>query len=177
MLVATGAYAQSNNANPHAKGNAADPAKTAAAAPGTPAAGTAGTAVTTTGDKAKDKLDDAKNKLGDKKDQAEAKGKDLGDRASRKAKQLEEKKTKLSAHLKSPMDDSAKQELRRHAERVARLERIKSLAETAKDTDATDRATKLLAKEHARHDKWMDKLGTTAAATPAAQPNKKEGAQ
>jgi hypothetical protein len=169
LLVTTSAYAQSNNANPHAKGNAAEPAKGAGAPAANPAAAAAN-AGAKADEKAKDKADDAKGKLDNAKDKAEAKGKDLGDRASRKAKQLEDEKTKLKTQLKGPMDEATKQQLRHHAERVAKLERIKSLAETAKDTDGVERATKLLAKENARHDKWMEKHASMPAGTPAAVP-------
>jgi hypothetical protein len=172
LLVTTSAYGQSEKANPHAKANAADPAHKAgapAANPATPAANPAAPAPGAKADEAKKNLDDKDKK--DKAGEAKGMGHEVGDRASRKAKQLEDQKAKLRASLKGPMDEAAKQELRRHAERVARLERIKSLAETAKDTDVAERATKLLAKENARHDKWMEKLAANpGGGTPAAAP-------
>jgi hypothetical protein len=147
MLLASTATAQAPNANPQAQGRAADPAKNAtAAAPATPAA---------KGDENKENADD--------------KGKDA-DRAARKAKEHEAQKAMLTATLKAPVDDALKQELRLHAERTARVERIKSVAADAKDADAGERAAKLLAKENARHDKWMDKHAAGAAPTPAAAP-------
>ena len=46
---------------------------------------------------------------------------------------------------------------------------IKVVATEAKDTDAVDRAGKLLGKENARHDKWMEKhVAVAAPAVPAA---------
>jgi len=84
----------------------------------------------------------------------------------------------LSARLKGPADDALKQELRRHAERVARLDRIKAVAADAKDADSGERATKLLAKENARHDKWMEKqTAATPPAAPVMAPVTKEGAK
>ena len=65
--------------------------------------------------------------------------------------------------LKGPLDVPVKEELRRHAERVARIERIKAVATDAKDNDAMDRAGKLIGKENARHDKWM---GNTSQPRP-----------
>jgi len=102
-----------------------------------------------------------------------------GERAARKAKEHEAQKIKLNAVLKGPADEALKEELRRHAERVARIERIKSVATDAKDADSGARATKLLAKENARHDKWMEKRSATptTATAPAALPATKEGAK
>jgi hypothetical protein len=162
MLLASTATAQAPNANPHGKGNAADPASHAGA-PGAKG-------------EDKPKADD-KAKPGEKKDTDKT-----AERAARKGKEHDAQKAKLSALLKAPADEAMKQELRRHAERVARLERIKSVATDAKDTDAGERATKLLVKENTRHDKWMEKstasAGTGVPTTaPAAQPATKEGAK
>lgn len=159
-LLTTTAYAQSPNADPHAKGHAAEPAKAAA---------TAGAKVQDKTESAVDKGKEgkeAKDKLDGKADKAGAEGKDLGDRTARKAKEHAAQKAKLGTMLKGPMDEPVKQELRRHAERLARIERVKSVAEGAKDTDVAERATKLLAKENARHDKWMEKHVATPSATP-----------
>lgn len=79
--------------------------------------------------------------------------KGLADHAERRAKEHDAQRAKLATTMKGPMDDALKQELRRHAERVARIERVKSVATDAKDKDAVDRAGKLLAKENARHEK------------------------
>ena len=135
-LLASSAYGQSPNANPHA---------------------------------------DEKAKAG------EDKSKGAADRAARIAKEHGEEKAKLATMLKGPMDSAVKEELRRHAERSARIARIKSLADTAKDADASDRATKLQAKEDARHDKWMAKHAAAPAtptpATPTPATDTKGGAQ
>jgi hypothetical protein len=121
----------------------------------------------------KDKKADDKDKKADDKDKkADDKGKSGSDRAARIAKQHEDQKAKLQSTLKGPMDASVKEELRRHAERVARIERIKAVATDAKDNDAVERSAKLVGKENARHDKWLEKhvgtAGTPAAVTPAA---------
>ena len=155
-LLATGAYAQNNNASPQGKANAADKA-----------AGAGDKA----GDKAEKKAEKADDKAEKKADKADDKGKSEGaggDRASKKAKEHEALKEKLKGKLKGPMDESVKQELRRHAERLAKLERIKAVATTEKDTANADKATSLITKENARHDKWMDKhvAGAAGGATP-----------
>lgn len=153
-LLATGAYAQNPHAAPQGKANAADKAEKAADKPGDKA------------DKAADKADKAGDKGGEK-------GKSADDRASRKAKEHEAQREKLKSMLKGPMNEALKQELRRHAERLARLERIKAVAQTEKDAASVDKATSLIAKENERHDKWMNKH--VATATPAA--DTKGGAQ
>lgn len=93
------------------------------------------------------------------------------DRGARMKAEHESERAKLIAVLHAPLDDAGKQELKKHALRVAYLERIKALATAAKDQDAIDRATKLLEKETARHDKWLASLKTTAQANPTATPN------
>lgn len=179
-LLATTAYAQSPNANPNAtahgqgQGKTVEPTKTAAPGAGEKAGGKLDKAADKTGDKAKD----LKDKVGEKADNA----KDSVERTARKAKQHDEQKAKLGTMLKGPMDEATKQELRRHAERLAKIERIKSIAETSKDNDSTERATKLMTKETTRHDTWMQKhVATTTTITPgtvpAAQPDSKGGAK
>jgi hypothetical protein len=93
------------------------------------------------------------------------------DRAARAKAQHDEQRAKLVSILHHPMDQATREELKRHARRVARLERIKTLATDAKDDDSAQRAAKLLEKENARHDKWL----TTAAATAQASPNDTKG--
>ena len=159
-LLATGAYAEPPT-TPPGKATAADK----------PA------------DKAGDKAADAKDKIKDKADKAADKAKDAvepaktaDDRAARKAKEHDAQRDKLRGMLKAPMSDALKQELRRHAERVARLERIKSVAQTEKDNDTVEKATKLLAKENDRHDKWVTKH-VSAPGVPTTVTNPKEGAK
>lgn len=149
-LLAVGAYAQNPHAAPQGKANAADKGDK---------------------DKDKDKSDKAAKdaKGNDGKEAVDpSKGKTEGDRAARKAKEHDAQREKLRTMLKGPVNDGLKQELKRHADRVARLERIKVVAQTEKDNDNVEKATKLLAKENERHDKWMDKNVLGAAPVPAA---------
>jgi hypothetical protein len=163
MLLATGASAQNPNAAPAAKANAADKADKAVKA--------------------------EKGAAKDEKALDPSKAKTADDRTSRKAKEHEDQRAKLSAAWKGPVNDALRSELRRHAERLARLERIKHVADGEKDKDSAEKVTKLIAKENERHEKWLVKnvpvVGTTALPTPgaAALPavpavgDKKEGAQ
>jgi hypothetical protein len=158
LLLASTASAQAPNPNAQGKSPSVEPVKTAPAKP-----------------------DDKAKALDGKTAKADDKG---ADRAARKAKEHEAQKTELNAKLKGPADDALKEELRRHAERVARLERIKSVATDAKDADSGARATKLLAKENGRHDQWMTKRASATPTTPAtpttapaAVPTTKEGAK
>jgi hypothetical protein len=79
-------------------------------------------------------------------------------RAQRKKAGRDKMRKALKATLKGkPMSAAFKQELKRHARRLARLERILELAAEAEDDESLERAEKLLAKENARHGKWMQK--------------------
>ncbi len=98
----------------------------------------------------------------DKKEEAKP-----SDRAARRAAQHEAQKEKLRGMLKAPMDEAQKQELRRHAERVAKLERIKALAVESKDKDIAEKAGKLLEKETARHEKFLATAAKVEAKTAA----------
>ena len=156
-LLATGAYAQNPHAAPQGKANAADKAEKS-------------------GEKAADKVEKAGEKAKGEVDKAADKAKDglkaNEDHAARKAKEHDAQRAKLGAMLKAPMTDDLKQELRRHAERVAKIERIKAVAQTEKDTTTVDKSTALLTKENDRHEKWMGKLSSATAApgTPAITP-------
>jgi hypothetical protein len=77
----------------------------------------------------------------------------------------------LRAKLHGPLTEAMKQELRRHAQRVARIERIKAVAVEQKDKDTADRADKLLDKENTRHDKWLAQANST---TPSPEKAKTE---
>jgi hypothetical protein len=114
------------------------------------------------GEKGKDKAEGAK----DAKDAkgADAKGPDANsdgkgkgaDVAARKKAQKEAVRAKVQKALDGqPMAAAMKQELTRHARREARLQHIITVAKEAKDTATVERATKLLEKENARHDKWV----------------------
>lgn len=117
-------------------------------------------------DKAADKVEKAADKAEKAIDKAADKARSAEDRATRKAREHDAQREKLKGMLKGPVDDGLKQELRRHAERVARLERIKAVAQTEKDTASAEKASTLIGKENDRHDKWMTKHAS--AATTAA---------
>jgi hypothetical protein len=83
----------------------------------------------------------------------------LKDRLRRRKSQQEMARAKIAAALRGqPMTEAMQQELRRHARRLARLERIKALAIEAKDSAVIDRVTKLIDKENARHDKFTARV-------------------
>jgi hypothetical protein len=157
-LLASGAYAGDPITSPQGKGNATEKAE-----------------------KKAEKANEKAEKAVEKAEKANDKEKTVEERAARKLKEHAVLRDKLKATLRGPMDVPTKQELRRHAERLARLERIKQLAEADKDTATVDKATALIAKENARHDTWLSKHGGSATApTPAtatATATDKAGAQ
>lgn len=110
------------------------------------------------GEKKDDKGDD-KDKKDDKAEKNEG---PKSDKAAVKAKAKEDRdalKAKLGKKLAGkPAPAALKEELKRHARRLARLERIEALAKDEKDEDAEARVKKLIDKENARHDKFMAKL-------------------
>jgi hypothetical protein len=171
-LLATGASAQ--DSHPQGKG---------------PTAGEkvekAGDKAEKAGDKAADKVEKAADKAAkDLKAGDPTKAKSADDRAARKAKEHDAQRDRLSATWKGPVTDALRQELRTHAERLARLERIKSVADAEKDKDSAEKAAKLVARENERHEKWMTRNAatvggvvpvTTPVPVPAAADEKKEG--
>lgn len=100
-------------------------------------------------------------KATDKGDKGEKKADKAEERTARKAKEHDAQREKLKVMLKAPPNDLLKQELRLHAEHVARIERIKSVAQTEKDNATVEKATALLSKENERHEKALTKLTTT----------------
>jgi len=81
---------------------------------------------------------------------------DNSERAARRKSQVDKERPVVQKALKSrPMDDAFKQEMQRHAERVARLERIQKLAEQSGDTATAERAKKLLEQENARYSTYL----------------------
>lgn len=119
-----------------------------------------------------DKGDDDKDKKdgGDAPGASEKATKHAAERKARKehaSKDREELRKQVTAALEGqPMSLAMREELKRHARRLARLERAKEVADEADDNDSVARADKLIAKENARHDKWMQNYD--AKATPAA---------
>ena len=79
-------------------------------------------------------------------------------RPERAKKLRDEARGRASKALKGqPMQQAFKQELERHARRIARLERIQAVAAEAGDAASLDRAEKLVDKENERHQRWMSK--------------------
>jgi len=95
-----------------------------------------------------------------------AKRKEWKEARKAKAKDVRaEVKKKVEEVLKGkPLEAPFKEELQKHARRLARLDRAKSVADEAKDADTVTRVDKLIEKENARHDKWMAGYAAKAAA-------------
>jgi hypothetical protein len=149
-------------------------AAAAQSSPGAAPNGSPAVAAQHAGDKPKG--DDKGDKAAPDSKDAKAKGADVAaDRASRVKAQHEAEAAQLRAVLHGPMTDALKQELRHHAQRVAKLERIRNVATEAKDTATVTRATKLLDKENARYEKWLASLSTKTETTGSNQA--KAGAQ
>jgi hypothetical protein len=161
LLSVAPALAQAPQASPVAQEKAASAAKKAADPGAKPEA---------KGDKAAPKGDDksaksennptkADDKAGEptvnaveRREPDEAK---LKERVQRRKNQQDVERGKIAAALRGqPMSEAMKEEMSRHARRLARLERIKALAAEAKDSAVVERVTKLIEKENARHDKF-----------------------
>lgn len=162
-LLTTGAWAEDLR-GPEGKTTNADKVEHAAAK----AADKAGKAADKAEKAADQAADTAAKTAKDVKDAVDpAKG---DDRAARKAKERADQREKLAATWKGPVSDPLRQELRTHAERLARLERIKAVAEKEKDAATAEKAAKLTAKENERHAGWMTKNAPVIGATPGATP-------
>jgi hypothetical protein len=70
---------------------------------------------------------------------------------------------------KTLRDPDAMVELKLHAERSAKLKRVRSLALESNNTPVVDRATKLLAKEDERHEKRMKSIQEKSAEASAGE--------
>jgi hypothetical protein len=124
-------------------------------------------------EEAKEKVDAAKDAAKDKveeaKDKVDADLKDLKDdwkkkraewvekRKERRDQVKDELKKKYGDELKAP---AVKEELKHHARRVARLERIIFLAEATDKKKVVEKAQEALKKENERHEKHMETLKT-----------------
>jgi hypothetical protein len=159
LLLAAPAHAQAPQAAPAAQGKAAEPAKKIADPGAKPNPNT-----------------DKPGKPEDKPGKADEKGTNpvvnavqkadgdeskLKDRLQRRKTEEDAERQKIMAVTKGqPMSEAMRQEMTRHARRLARLERIKAVATEAKDNAVVLRVTKLIATENERHDKF-----TTSAET------------
>jgi hypothetical protein len=159
LLLAAPAYSQAPQAAPPAQGKAAEPAKKMAdpAAKADPKTDKPGAKPEDKPMKAEGNPGKGDQKPGDPTVPAAQKIDEtkLKDRLERRKSQQEAERPKIAAALKGqPMTEALRQELTRHAQRLARLERIKTVASDAKDNATLLRATKLIAMENARHDKF-----------------------
>ena len=175
LLFASPAFSQAAQGSPAAQDKAAAPAKKvddpgakpdpnaakpSAGLPGKPGDPTVSAVQKTEGDEAK-----------------------LKDRVQRKKMQQDMERPKIAAVLRGqPMSEPMKQELERHARRLARLERVKAVATESKDTATADRASKLIETENARHDKFTstfeattDKAGAPGTPSPGSKEEKPAG--
>jgi hypothetical protein len=153
LLLTAPAYSQAAQASPVAQSKAAEPVKKIADPGAKPDPKT---------DKPAGKPEDKPGKADEKTVAAvNAVQKNQGDDAKSKER-LERRKTQedaerakiMAATKGEPMSEALRQEMTRHARRLARLERIKTLATEAKDSVVVLRVTKLIAMENERHDKF-----------------------
>ncbi|MEJ7731241.1 MAG: hypothetical protein WKG00_18745 [Polyangiaceae bacterium] len=153
--------AQPKSAQPATPGNAADKADKAADK-AADKMDKAADKMDKAADKAAEKMDKAADKAGEKLDEAalalKAKERELRAKAQRKALEVDVKSSLKGAAMTAPM----KQELSRHARRIARLEVVKRVALDQKDQTSADQSTALLDKERARHDTWMKNFNPKA---------------
>jgi len=167
LLLAAPAYSQAAQASPAAQGKAAEPAKKIADPGAKP---DPKTGIPAKADDKPGKPDDKPGKPEDKPGKVEEKGSEstvnavqrreadeakLKERLQRRKAEEDSERAKIMAATKGqPMTEALRQEMTRHARRLARLERIKMVATEAKDNATVLRATKLIAMENARHDKF-----------------------
>jgi len=71
---------------------------------------------------------------------------------------------RLAGRVEQPRDvpPSVREELRRHAQRIARLRRIRFIATEQNDRESVARVDALVARENARHEKQLPQLWETA---------------
>lgn len=112
-----------------------------------------------------ERKDDDKTGAGEKKDDLKEEWKEkhrawVEKRKDRREERREELKKKWGDVLEKP---AAVAELKKHARRVARLQRVKFLAEAGGKTEIVEKAKTLLEKERARHDKRMETIKSEVA--------------
>jgi len=100
----------------------------------------------------------AKARWAEKKDEAQAARKEWRSKLpERRKKARRHLKKKWGGLLKFP---AVRQELKLHARRLARLQRVRFVATQVEDTEAVARVDKLIVKEKARHQAHMETLRT-----------------
>ncbi len=119
-----------------------------------------------------ERQDNRQDRRDDRQDKREAHKEDIKDEWKEKRKAWREKREERRKDLRDEarkkwgdlVDRPAvREELRENARRMARLERVRFLAEASGKKDLLDRATKALDKERARHDAKMAQLKTEGA--------------
>jgi hypothetical protein len=88
---------------------------------------------------------------------------------SRKQRSREAKRQALKESPKVRSDAATTAEYRKHAERLAKLERAKELATADQNTDAATKIDKLIAQETQRHQAWLAKQTAANAASQGAK--------
>ncbi|MCL2776683.1 MAG: hypothetical protein FWD73_01675 [Polyangiaceae bacterium] len=83
----------------------------------------------------------------------------VDDRAIRRAREQLEIRRTIAAQWKGPPNEFLRKELHTHADRIARLQRIKWLAESEGDRVSAIKAAQLIDRENARHNRWMTTYG------------------
>jgi hypothetical protein len=107
-------------------------------------------------EKREEKREERQEKREERREDRQEKREDRQERRQERRKDRRDKiKAKWGDLHKHP---AVREELRRHARRMARLNRILALAEEAKKDDVVKRVKDLIAKEEARHDKRMTAL-------------------
>ncbi len=123
-------------------------------------------------DKREERREERQDKRDDRHDKREAHKEEIKDEWKEKRKAWREKREERRKDLRDEarkkwgdlVDRPAvREELRDSARRMARLERVRFLAEASGKKDLLDRATKALEKERARHDTKMAQLKTEGA--------------
>ena len=118
------------------------------------------------GEKAAEKAAEKAENKADKAEEQAREARRAARRVERAAKAKEEKvalRAKVTAALKGrAMTPALREALRIHARRLARLDRVRVLADEAKDAEVVARVDKLIAKETARHDKWLERYDAKA---------------
>lgn len=83
-------------------------------------------------------------------------------RAKRDERRHQAKKEALGRYPGYAKNPAARDEFKKHARRIARLERAKDVAEAEGRDDLVARIDQLLAKEKERHRRWLEKHGQPA---------------
>jgi hypothetical protein len=86
---------------------------------------------------------------------------------------------RMAGHVERPRDvpPAVREELRRHAQRIARLRRIRLVATEQSDRDSVARVDKLVARENERHEKRLPALWDAAGARKGGEAEEQDPAE